>query len=219
MSTRNQTRVPLNRDRVVVEAVAHADSNGTDGLTMRSLAGVLGVAPMALYRHVANKDDLIDGMVDVVFAEIDLPAATAGWKVAMGRRALSAREVLARHRWAIPLLESRTHPGPASLRHHDAVLAVLRGAGFSSVTATHAFNLLDSYIYGFVLQETNLPFSGPDELAEVGAAMLEHMPADQYPHLVEVATELIAAGFDYAAEFEYGLDLLLDAIERAHSTA
>lgn len=200
-------------------AVAHADRHGTDGLTMRSLAGVLGVAPMALYRHVSNKDDLTDGMVDVVFAEIDMPSDAADWKQAMRRRAVSARDVLARHRWAIPLLESRTNPGPASLRHHDAVLAVLRGAGFSAITATHAFNLLDSYIYGFVLQETNLPFSGPEELAEVGAAMLEHMPADDYPHLVAVATELIASGFDYAAEFEYGLDLVLDAIERSHATA
>ena len=212
-------RARLNRDVVVHAAVAHADAHGTEGLTMRRLAAALGVAPMALYRHVANRDDLLNGMVDVVFGEIDLPSREGGWKSAMRRRAVSARAVLVRHRWAIPLLESRTNPGPANLRHHDAVLDVLLGAGFDSATATHAFNLLDSYIFGFVLQETNLPFSGPEELAEVGGAMLEHMPADEYPHLVKVATELMASGFDYAEEFEYGLDLLLDAVARVHASS
>jgi AcrR family transcriptional regulator len=209
----------LRRDVVVQAAVAHADTHGTEGLTMRSLAASLGVAPMALYRHVANREDLLDGMVDVVFSEVDLPSPDLGWKPAMRRRALSARAVLVRHRWAIPLLESRTNPGPANLRHHDAVLAVLLDAGFDAATATHAFNLLDSYIYGFVLQETTLPFSNAEELAEVGEAMLEQMPAAEYPNLVQVAGELLASGFDYGAEFEYGLDLILDGLDRAHAAA
>ena len=217
MSTPREAKTRLNRERVVRAAVAQADADGTETVTMRSLATALDVAPMALYRHVANKEDLIDGMVDVVFSEIELPSAEIAWKDAMRRRAVSAREVLGRHRWAIPLLESRTNPGPANLRHHDAVVGVLLAAGFTSVSATHAFNLLDSFIYGFVLQETTLPFSTPDELAEVGAAMIERMPVDEYPHLVQVATELLSSGFDYAAEFDYGLDLLLDAIERAHT--
>ncbi|MBD0324734.1 MAG: TetR/AcrR family transcriptional regulator, partial [Aldersonia sp.] len=187
MSTPGRSKTPLNRARVVLAAVAHADAHGTDGLTMRSLAGVLGVAPMALYRHVAHKEDLIDGMVDVVFAEMELPSPAGGWKASMRRRAVSARQVLARHRWSIPLLESRTTPGPANMRHHDAVLAVLLDAGFTGATATRAFNVVDSYIYGFVLQETNLPFGDPDELSAVGALMLEHISAEQYPHLVAVA--------------------------------
>jgi AcrR family transcriptional regulator len=216
MSRPAAPRTRLNRERVVLAAVTHADAEGTEALTMRSLASVLGVAPMALYRHVASREDLLDGMVDIVFGEIDLPAPDDGWRTAMRRRCLSARAVLARHRWAIPLLESRSNPGPANLRHHDAVLAVLLGAGFTSATATHAFNLLDSYVYGFVLQETTLPFSSSDELAEVGTAMLEQMPVDEYPHLARVAGELLAAGFDYAAEFEHGLDLILDGIAQAH---
>ena len=212
MSTPPKQKRPLTRARVITAAVAHADANGTDGLTMRSLAGGLGVAPMALYRHVANRDDLLDGMVDVVFGEIELPDPAQAWAVAMRSRAVSARAVLARHRWAIPLLESRSNPGPANLRHHDAVLAVLLGQGFTSATATRAFNLLDSYIYGFVLQETTLPFSDADELAAVGEAMIEQMPVDEYPHLARVAGELLAARFDYGAEFEPGLDLIIDGI-------
>ena len=152
---------------------------------MRSLAGSLGVAPMALYRHAAASSVRPRGA----------GAASLGG----------------------PPLGVTHEPGPANLRHHEAVLAVLLGAGFSSATATHAYNLLDSYIYGFVLQETNLPFSDADELADVGQAMLEHMPADEYPNLVKVAGELIVSGFDYASEFEYGLDLLLDAIEGSHA--
>lgn len=183
---------------------------------MRRLAAALGVAPMAPYRHVTSKDDLLDGMVDVVFAEIDLVAGAAGWKAAMRARAVSVRDVLTRHRWAIPLMESRTTPGPANLAHREAVLTVLLGGGFSAAGATHALNLLDSYIYGFALQEANLPFSDAEELAEVGQAILEHIPADAYPNLVAVAGELMAAGFDYGAEFTYGLDVVLDGIERSH---
>ena len=143
---------------------------------------------MSLYNHVASKGDLLDGMVDVVFSEIGLPSSDAGWKPAMRQRAISAREVLARHRWAIGLMESRTSPGPATLRHHDAVLGCLRGAGFSIELTAHAYSLLDSYIYGFALQEASLPFGTAQETAQVAQQIAGQFPAQQYPHPAELAT-------------------------------
>ena len=143
---------------------------------------------MSLYNHVASKGDLLDGMVDVVFSEIGLLSSDAGWKPAMRQRAISAREVLARHRWAIGLMESRTSPGPATLRHHDAVLGCLRGAGFSIELTAHAYSLLDSYIYGFALQEASLPFGTAQETAQVAQQIAGQFPAQQYPHLAELAT-------------------------------
>ncbi|HUG47615.1 MAG TPA: TetR/AcrR family transcriptional regulator [Candidatus Limnocylindria bacterium] len=211
---RKGRRGRVDRDRVLNAALQLADSSGVDSLTMARIGRRLGVEAMSLYRHVRNKEDVLDGIVDRVFAEIEPPSASAGWKQAMRDRALSVRAVLARHPWAIGLLESRLTPGPANLGHRDAVLAVLFDAGFSSATATHIYNTLDSYIYGFALQEASLPFSTADELAEVGELLLAQVPAEQYPHLARVGRELLAAGFDYAAEFEWGLDLLLDALER-----
>ncbi len=153
----NEARARLNRDKVVGAAIALADANGIESLSMRKLGGELGVEAMSLYNHVSNKGDLTDGMIDGVFAEIDLPSGGTDWRTAMRRRAISVRKVLARHPWATGLMESRTTPGPATLRHHDAVLGILRAAGFSIVLAAQASSVLDSYIYGFVLQERNLP--------------------------------------------------------------
>ncbi|HEX9335840.1 MAG TPA: TetR/AcrR family transcriptional regulator C-terminal domain-containing protein, partial [Pseudonocardiaceae bacterium] len=153
-----ESRARLNRDRVLRAAIALADANGIESLTMRKLGVELGVEAMSLYNHVANKSDLLDGMIDIVFTEIDLAAGDIGWRAAMRRRAISAREVLSHHRWAIGLMESRNTPGPATLRHHDAVLGTLRRAGFSVELAAHAYSALDSYIYGFALQEPSLPF-------------------------------------------------------------
>jgi len=181
---------------------------------MRRLGEAVGVEAMSLYNHVANKDDLLDGMVDLVFAEIDLPTGRAGWKTAMRRRAVSARAALLRHPWAVGLLDSRSSPGPATLRHHDAVLGCLRRAGFSVVAAAHSFSVMDSYIYGFVLQETALPFTA-ETSADVTRAMLDAMPIDEYPHLAEVAVEhVLKPGYDYRREFEFGLDLVLDGVKR-----
>jgi AcrR family transcriptional regulator len=209
-------RIPLNRERLLRTAIAIADENGNSALTMRSLAQELGVKPMALYHHVANKEEIIDGIIDVVFAEIDLPAAEADWRSAMRHRAIAARRVLARHPWAIPLMESRTNPGPATLRHHDAVIGALRGAGFSIKMTAHAYSLLDSYIYGFALQEAvSLPFN-KETAPEVAAGILAKMPTGEYPHLAELATEhVLQPGYDYGNEFEYGLELILDALDRA----
>jgi hypothetical protein len=153
-------------------------------------------------------------MVDIVFSEIDLPATNSNWKTAMRRRALSARTALSRHPWAISLMESRTAPGPASLRHHDAVLGCLRHAGFSIEMTAHAYSVLDSYIYGFAHQEANLPLESPERTKEVADAILHQLPADEYPHLVEFATQhVLKPGYDYGAEFAFGLDLILDGLE------
>ena len=188
---------------------------GLEALSMRTLAEMLEVAPMALYRHVANKDDLIDAMVDVVFSEIGVPSGGGDWKTAMRQRAIAVRDALARHRWAIGLMESRRSPGPANLRHHDAVIGRLRAAGFSIEMAAHAYSLLDSYIYGFALTKMNLPFETGAEVADVAESMLQPFPANEYPNLVEFITEhAMKPGYDYGDEFEYGLDVILDGLEK-----
>jgi AcrR family transcriptional regulator len=211
-----ERRVPLSRERVLRVAVALAGESGLASLTMRKLGEALGVEAMSLYNHVANKEELLDGMVDHVFAEIELPAAGAGWKVAMRARAVSARAALSRHPWAIGLMQSRTSPGPATLRHHDSVIGSLRGAGFSIVMAAHAFSVLDGYIYGFALQETTMPLGTEEETAAMAEMMLARFPADDYPHLAELTVgHILQPGYDYAKEFEYGLDLILDGLERA----
>jgi len=215
-----EPRSRLSRQRVLDAAIVHADAGGFEALSMRKLAEELAVAPMALYRHVANKDDLIDGMVDVVFGEIGLPSGGADWRTAMRQRAISVREALSRHRWAIGLMESRRNPGPATLRHHDAVIGSLRAAGFSVEMAAHAYSLLDSYIYGFALTKMNLPFDTSTEVADVAQTMLQPFPVNEYPNLVEFITEhAMKPGYDYGDEFEYGLDLILDGLERLRPTA
>ncbi|MEU4684931.1 TetR/AcrR family transcriptional regulator [Streptomyces xinghaiensis] len=206
-------RGTLSRERVIRTAMAVADEKGSAALTMRAVAGPLGVEAMSLYHHVAGREDLLDGMVDAVFGEIELPPSGTDWKSAMRRRAVSARAALRRHPWAVALMDSRTRPGPATLRHHDTVLGTLRAGGFSVPMAAHAFSLIDSYLYGFVIQELSLPFSGPAELDEVAGAILREMPADAYPHLTELATEhALKPGYDYADEFTFGLALILDAL-------
>ena len=213
-------RPPLTRERLLQEAVSFADEHGADALSMRKLAERLGVQAMSLYHHVANKERILDGMVDLVFAEIELPSSRDDWRVAMRRRAVSARNVLRRHPWAVGLLDSRAHPGPATLQHHDAVLECLRGAGFSIPLAAHAFSAMDSYIYGFVLQENSLPFQGEAELESVAGGILASMPEGAYPHLAELAVEhVLKPGYDYGNEFVWGLDLVLEGLERAHAEA
>jgi AcrR family transcriptional regulator len=210
-------RARLTRERVLRAAIGLADTSGIDSLSMRKLGVELGVEAMSLYNHVTSKSDLLDGMVDLVFAEIDLPIDGVGWRAAMRRRAISAREVLARHRWAAGLMETRTSPGPATLRHHDAVLGILRGAGFSVAMAAHAYSLLDSYTYGFAMQEAVLPFDTGEETAALAQSILARATPGQYPHLTEFTVEhVLKPGYDYGAEFEFGLDLILDGLERAN---
>jgi AcrR family transcriptional regulator len=210
----------LSKQRVVVEAVRLADREGVAGLSMRRLAGELGAGAMTLYRYVASKDELLDAMVDLMFEEIELPPEESDWQSAMRRRAVSTRQVLARHPWAIGLLESRTSPGPANLRHHEAVTACLRRAGFTVVMATHANWLLDSYVYGFALQDAGLPFDTADEFADMGEDVyLPQLPPDEFPYLNESAAALVAAGYDPAEEFTFGLDLILAALEPLRASA
>jgi AcrR family transcriptional regulator len=214
------TRGSLSRERVLRAAVALADENGIASLTMRKLGEALGVEAMSLYNHVTNKDEVLDGMIDVVFSEIDLPPSGTDWKTAMRQRGISIRAALARHRWAIGLMESRTTPGPATLRHHDAVIGTLRNAGFSIELTAHAYSALDSYIYGFAAQEPSLPFDTPQETAEVAQAIMARFPPGEYPHLTELTIEhVLKPGYSYASEFEYGLDLILDGLERDLSPA
>ena len=210
-----QRRVPLTRARVLETAVARADDGGLEALSMRKLGQELGVEAMALYHHFANKDDLVDGMVDLVFTEIELPDSGPDWRRAMRKRAVSVRDALLRHRWAIGLMESRRAPGPANLRHHDAVIGSLRAGGFDIAMAAHAYSLLDSYIYGFALTKMNLPFQASEEVGDVAEAMLAPFPAGEYPHLLEILTDhVMRPGYDYGDEFELGLDLILDGLER-----
>jgi AcrR family transcriptional regulator len=209
-------RTPLSRERVLRAAVALAGAAGIEALTMRRLGEELGVEAMSLYKYVANKDDLLDGMVDVVFGEIELPSKDADWRTAMRDRAISVRAVLTHHPWATPLMQSRSRPGPATLRHHDAVIGTLRAAGFPIALVAHAFSALDSYIYGFALQQRALPFETGEDTAELAQSIMASFPADEYPHLVELTVEhVLRPGYDYGDEFEFGLDLLLDGLERA----
>jgi AcrR family transcriptional regulator len=210
----------LSKARVVVEAIRLADHEGVDGLSMRRLAGALGAGAMSLYHYVASKEELLDAMIDIVFEEIELPLDDTDWQSAMRMRAVSARQVLVRHPWAIGLLESRTSPGPANLRHHEAVIACLRKAGFSILMATHANWLLDSYVFGFALQEANLPFDTADELNNmITDVYLPQLLPAEFPYLNESAAALVAAGYDPAEEFMFGLDLILAALEPLRTSA
>jgi AcrR family transcriptional regulator len=213
----DEPRIPLSKERVVNAAVALADEDGIESLTMRGLAEALGVEAMSLYYHVANKDIILDGMVDQAFSEIDMRSVGLDWRSAMQNRAISVRRVLSLHPWAIALMQSRTNPGPALLHHHDSVIGILRQAGFSVEMTAHAFSALDAYIYGFVSQELSLPFdtSSSEEAAEVAAAILENFPTQEFPHLAELAIDhVMQPGYNYADEFEFGLDLMLDSLAR-----
>jgi AcrR family transcriptional regulator len=214
-TTTARRRTPLTRERVLQTAVRRADEGGIASLSMRKLGQELGVEAMALYHHFANKDDLVDGMVDLVFGEIELPPSSRDWRTAMRQRAIGVRNALLRHRWAVGLMESRRRPGPANLRHHDAAIGSLRAGGFDIGMAAHAYSVLDSYIYGFALTKMNLPFETSDDVADVAQSMLEPFPPDEYPHMLEILTDhVMKPGYDYGEEFEYGLDLILDGLER-----
>jgi AcrR family transcriptional regulator len=194
--------------------MALADKSGIDALSMRNLGQRLDVEAMSLYNHVANKEDILDGIVDLVFGEIALPADGDAWKPAMRKRAISAHQALLRHPWAPSLMQSRTRPGPATMRHHDSVLGSLRNAGFTLVMAAHAFSVIDGYVYGFALQQINIPLQSRQQVAEVGEGILRQLAGD-YPHLAEMITKhAMKPGYEYAKEFEFGLDLILDGLER-----
>jgi len=210
-------RTPLSRARILRTAIALADERGLSELTMRKLGQQLGVEAMSLYNHVANKDDLLDGMIDIVFSEIDPPAAGGDWKAEMRKRAVSTREALLRHRWAVGEMEGRGAHGPSNLKVHDAVLGCLRAAGFSIEMTVHAMSVQDAYIYGFALQQTDMSPETPEDFAAVAQQQMSDY-ADalaDYPNLVEVVGGYVAtAGYDYDAEFLFGLNVILDGLER-----
>jgi AcrR family transcriptional regulator len=210
-----EPRTPLNRERVLRAAIALADEVGIESLKMRELGLRLGVEAMSLYNHVANKDDMLDGMVDLVVGEIELPSEAAGWREAMRRRAISAQAVYSRHPWASALMDSRTSSGPARLQYFDWILGTLRQAGFTHEMTARAISILDSYVYGFGRQQLNLS-AGPDmEPEEIAEAFLQAIPAEEYPHLREMVVEYaLKADHDERADFEFGLNLILDGLER-----
>lgn len=212
-----QTKRPrLNRERVLAGAIELADQIGIEDLTIRRLADHLETKPMTLYHHVPSKDDIVDGMVDLVFAQIELPPEDLAWDQAIRVRCVSARQVLNRHPWAPPLMESRTTPGPALLRHHGAVIGCLLRGGLSFELAAHTYAVIDSYLYGFTMQEANLPFSGGEEIAGLADEIMAAMPVGEYPNLAEFTVNVaLKPGYSFGRSFEFGLDLILDGFVRA----
>ncbi len=215
-NTDGDARTPLSAERVLDAAVRLADRIGIEKLTIRRLAVELDVKPMAIYHHVANKEAIVDGMVEAVFTEIDLPPAEDDWRTAMRRRCVSLHEVLLRHPWAPPLMESRPSPGPALLHHHEAVLGCLRRGGLPLPWAAHAYAVLDSYVFGFAMQQANLPFEGGAQIGDLADAIISAIPADEYPYLREfTADHALRPGYHFGNSFDVGLDLLLDGIGAA----
>ncbi|MDB5176209.1 MAG: putative transcriptional regulator [Candidatus Saccharibacteria bacterium] len=205
------SHAPLNKERIVLAAVKMADAGGIDALSMRKLGVVLGVEAMALYHHFANKEELIDSMVDSVHAEITVPKVNDSWDAAMRRRAVSAVKAISNHRWAAPLMESRQNPGPASMQLIDATVRCLRQTGFSIDMVAHVLSLLDAYTFGFA--EQLRPTETVEQSAQMGLDIMEHFPFDLYPHVGElVAEQVVKAGYRTMDEFYYGLDLILAGI-------
>lgn len=206
-------RAPLTREAVVLAAVEMADERGLEALSMRKLAEVLGVEAMSLYNHVANKDDLLDGMVDAVIAEVALPQIGGDWKAELRKRAVSAHEMLTRHPWASMLVISRMNTGPAMLRYVEATIGCLREARFSIAQTDHAWNALDCHIYGFTLLKANFPID-PEEYASAAARYLPRLPAETYPHMHAMTVEVAEGRHSGVNDFSFGLDLILDGLER-----
>lgn len=206
----------LDQERILDAAVAIADADGIEPLTIRRLATTLDVGAMSIYHYLPNKEAILDAMVDRVFGEIDLPDPGQPWRDALHARCTSMREALRRHPWAVGLMDSRRNPGPATLRHHESVLACLRTAGFSIPAAAHTFALLDAYVYGFALQAASLPFAGSDELQDITDDLFTPEMAAMIPHMAEFAVEhALQPDYDFEEEFELGLQVVLDGIERS----
>lgn len=209
-------KIALTKEMIVEHAMELADTIGSDALTMRKLADAIGTAPMTIYYYVSSKDLLIDEMVERVFAEIEIPPMDKEWKPALRSRCQSARQVLNRHFWAAPLMESRSSPGPANMRHHDAVIGCLRRGGFSIALASHAYAVLDSYVYGFAFEETTLPKAHDGGFGPVVEEITAQIDANTFPHLVEMARDhVLKPGYTFGSSFDFGLDLILDGLEQA----
>jgi AcrR family transcriptional regulator len=217
-------RQPLSRERVLQAALKLVDKAGVESLSMRGLAGTLGVEAMSLYKHVANKDEVLNGLVELVIAEIELPPAGQEWRSAMRERAISARRVFLRHPWAAVLIESRIHGSPVGLHYANSVLGLLRHGGFTVPMAHRAFLLIDSYLYGFVMQEVHWPF-GEADIGAMAEAMTTQLSPQEYPHLLEAMGDVVAASVDgnfsgvYDAQFRDGLELILDSLATLRDTS
>lgn len=213
MNKRKPTRRrPLTKDRVLQAAIELADEEGLDALTMRGLGAKLGFEAMSLYKHVAGKDEILDGILDRVISEIDIPIREADWKEAMRRRALSARMVFTKHSWAIGLLESGRTMGPNVLRYLDATLGSLRSAGFSIEDSAHAFWLLDSYVYGQVVQELSFTQRPAESTTDLPESLRGETVKSDYPHLIEMEEHVRSHQYSFDVEFEFGLDLILEGL-------
>jgi AcrR family transcriptional regulator len=208
-----QRRKPLDRDQVLGAAMRLADEGGLEAISMRKLGQVLGVEAMSLYKHVANKDDILDGLVELVSADFEVPSSGEPWKTAIRQSAVSARAVLLAHPWASSLIESRSSPGAARMRYLDSVVGTLRAAGFSMPIVAQAVMALDSHTYGFVLQELAWPFDASSARDSAGA-FAEALPPDAYRNLAAMAELVMASPDGTVADFTFGLDLILDGLER-----
>ena len=210
--TESKQRPALSRERILQAALALADEIGIEPFTIRRLATALDVGAMTIYHYIPSKEEIIDGMVDAVFAKIALPPTDLPWQEAIKVRTTSAREVITSHPWAPPLMETRTSPGPATLAHHDAMVACFRNGGLSLQLTAHAYAIVDSFLYGFTLQEATLPGSSDEEFADVAAAMLPEFE-EAFPHLAEfTARHVLQPGYSFGDSFEFGLDILLDGL-------
>jgi AcrR family transcriptional regulator len=208
-------RPRLSRERVLRAAVTLADEGGIDALSMRRLAKELGVEAMSLYNHVANKDDILDGIVDIAMGEIEIPSDDTDWKASIRQSAISAYEALVRHPWACSLMMSKPRISNARMLWMEGVLRTLREAGFSADMTHHAYHALDSHITGFTLWLVSMPFDSHEELVDMAQDFLPQIPADQYPYVIEHAEQHLAdPDPDEPSEFEFGLDLILDGLER-----
>jgi AcrR family transcriptional regulator len=205
---------------VLRAAIELADEGGIEALSMRRLGHRLGVEAMSLYIHVANKDDLQDGIVELVLGEIELPPYAADWTEAIRRTAISSHETFIRHRWACSAMMRVPRVSPARLQWMEAVLRTLREAGFSADLTHHAYHALDSHITGFTLWQVSMPFDTREELVDLAEDVLREIPTDEYPYFIEHAEQHLApASGDGRTEFEFGLDLILDGLERLRGTA
>jgi AcrR family transcriptional regulator len=211
-------RKPLSRDRILQAAIALADEGGLEAVSMRRLGQVLRVEAMSLYKHVANKDDILDGIADLVVGDFEVPSGDVDWRTAVRRSAISAHQALFRHPWASSLIESRLNAGPARRRYLDAVIGVLAAAGFPMPIAIRAIMALDSHTYGFVLQEMAWSFD-TESAPEMAATFARSLPADEYPNLLAMAEMTATAPGGASVDFEFGLDLILDGLERLRGTA
>ncbi len=213
-SAHKPQRLPLSRERVLRAALEIADGKGLSALSMRKVATALGVEAMSLYHHVASKADMLDGIVDLVAGEIEVPAIGGDWKDAMRKRATSAHRVLLQHPWAPLLMVSRVNVGPSMLRYVDATIGCLRGAGFSFELVDRGWNAIDSHVYGFTLQKLNFPIE-PEAYATAAESFLPMIPADTFPHLRELSEKVVDGSHAGIQDFDFGLELILDGLERA----